>query len=101
MDLNLTNEEIAFRDELRAWLKASVPKDWDERRESPMEARFDYLKVWQRKLYEGGWAGISWPKEYGGRGARPVREVNFLRGGGRGQRPPPATAPRLRRIGPP
>jgi hypothetical protein len=37
MDLNLTAEELAFRDELRAWLKTNVPKDWDERREESLE----------------------------------------------------------------
>ncbi|HEX9255418.1 MAG TPA: acyl-CoA dehydrogenase, partial [Candidatus Angelobacter sp.] len=62
MDLNLSPDEINFRDELRSWLSANAPKDWDERREESMESRFEYLKRWQRKLYEGGWAGISWPK---------------------------------------
>ena len=77
MDLNLTAEELKFRDELRAWLKANVPKDWDNWREESLEARFGYLKRWQRKLYEGGWAGISWPKEYGGRGASLMQQVIF------------------------
>ena len=40
MDLNLTAEELAFRDELRPWLAANVPKDWDEWREKPMEESF-------------------------------------------------------------
>ncbi len=48
MDLNLSPEELKFSHELRAWLAANVPKDWDERREEPMEARFNYLKRWQR-----------------------------------------------------
>ena len=56
MDLNLNQEELAFRDELRSWLAANVPADWDERREDSMQQRFDYLKRWQRKLYDGGWA---------------------------------------------
>jgi alkylation response protein AidB-like acyl-CoA dehydrogenase len=77
MDLNLNQEELAFRDELRAWLTANVPPDWDERREESLEQRFDYLRRWQRKLYDGGWAGISWPKEYGGRGAGLMQQVIF------------------------
>src|SRR5579871_6259319 len=77
MDLKLTAEELKFRDELRAWLNANVPKDWDEFREESLEARFEYLKRWQRKLYEGGWAGISWQKEYGGRGASLMQQVIF------------------------
>ena len=54
MDLNLSPDEIKFRDELRTWLSANAPTDWDERREESMESRFEYLKRWQRKLYEGG-----------------------------------------------
>ena len=54
MDLNLTSEEIQFRDELRFWLAANVPADWAERREESLESRFEYLRAWQRKLFEGG-----------------------------------------------
>jgi len=39
MDLNLTTEELSFRDELRAWLVSNVPKDWNEWRESPLRNR--------------------------------------------------------------
>jgi alkylation response protein AidB-like acyl-CoA dehydrogenase len=69
MDLHLTAGEMRFCDELRAWLTDNVPKEWEERREEPLEKRFEFLKQWQRKVYDGGWAGILWPKEYGGRGA--------------------------------
>ena len=62
MDLNLSPDEIKFRDELRAWLSANVPKDWDERGEESMESRFEYLKQWQRKMYEAGWAESHGPK---------------------------------------
>src|SRR5882757_4540311 len=77
MDLNLSPDEIKFRDELRTWLSANAPTDWDERREESMESRFEYLKRWQRKLYEGGWAGISWPRQYGGRGATLMEQAIF------------------------
>jgi alkylation response protein AidB-like acyl-CoA dehydrogenase len=82
MDLNLSPSELKFRDEFRAWLSANVPKDWDSRRGEPaqaqaMEGRFEFLKKWQRKMYEAGWAGISWPKEYGGRGASLMEQVIF------------------------
>ncbi|HLW76560.1 MAG TPA: acyl-CoA dehydrogenase family protein, partial [Bryobacteraceae bacterium] len=68
MDLNLTPRETQFRDEVRAWLAVNVPKDWVRRRnaEQNMEAHFEHLRAWQRQLFEAGWAGISWPKEYGG-----------------------------------
>ena len=85
MDLNLTAAEKQFRDELRAWLEANVPKDWNEWREKPLEESFSYLRAWQRKLYEGGWAAVSWPKEYGGRSAISDGAIDLLgRDGARG-----------------
>ena len=80
MDLNLTAEERQFRDELRAWLAAHVPHNWEHRRDesdTSMEAHFAFLKAWQRTLYDGGWAGISWPTAYGGRGASLMLQVIF------------------------
>jgi alkylation response protein AidB-like acyl-CoA dehydrogenase len=100
MDLNLNQEELAFRDELRAWLAANVPADWDERREDSMQQRFDYLKRWQRKLYDGGWAGISWPKEYGGRGASLMQQVIFWQEMAQAGAPPLANVLGLGIIGP-
>src|SRR5204863_9453397 len=65
MDLNLTPDEQSFRDEFRAWLQENV-----------FEAKtVDELKRWQRTLFEGGWAGISWPKQYGGRGATLMQQA--------------------------
>jgi alkylation response protein AidB-like acyl-CoA dehydrogenase len=100
MDLNLSPEEIKFRDELRTWLAANAPTDWDERREESMEVRFEYLKRWQRKLYEGGWAGISWPKEYGGRGASLMEQVVFWQEMAQASAPPLANVLGLGIIGP-
>ena len=61
MDLNLTPTELAFRDEARAWFAENVPKDWVKRRneEESMQARFDYLRVWQKKMFDAGWAGVA------------------------------------------
>ncbi len=100
MDLNLTAEELQFRDELRAWLEANVPRDWDERRDESLETRFEYLRAWQRKLYEAGWAGISWPKEYGGRGATLMQQVIFWQEMARAGAPPMANVLGLGLIGP-
>ncbi len=41
MDLNLTSEEMQFRDEVRSWLTANVPADWEQRREESLESRFE------------------------------------------------------------
>jgi len=100
MDLNLSQDELVFRDELRSWLAANAPKDWDEHRDEPMEARFDFLKRWQRKLYDGGWAGVSWPKEYGGRGATLMQQVIFWQEMAIAGAPPLANVLALGIIGP-
>jgi alkylation response protein AidB-like acyl-CoA dehydrogenase len=78
MDLNLTPNEQQFRDEFRAWLAANVPAEWEGSTNS--EDRLDYLRYlrdWQRKLYDGGWAGISWPQQYGGRGVSLMEQAIF------------------------
>jgi len=100
MDLNLTTEELQFRDELRAWLAANIPKDWNEWREKPIEVSFPYLRAWQRKLQEGRWAAVSWPKEYGVRGASLMLQAIFWEEMARAEAPPMANSLGLGLIGP-
>ncbi len=73
MDLTLSPGEEAFRDELRAFLAAHHPG------ETPAGdvAGFGLRRAWQRTLHEHGWAGVSWPREYGGRGATLVEQAIF------------------------
>jgi alkylation response protein AidB-like acyl-CoA dehydrogenase len=73
MDLTLSSEEEAFRDELRGWLEANDPG----REPEGDEAGFQFRRDWQKTLYDAGWAGISWPKEYGGRGASLIEQAIF------------------------
>jgi alkylation response protein AidB-like acyl-CoA dehydrogenase len=71
MDFDDTPEEAAFRAEARAWLEAhATRRRHDQPRGGPSDEpdHVDDCKAWQRTLYDGGWAGITWPKEYGGRG---------------------------------
>ncbi|HVW41996.1 MAG TPA: acyl-CoA dehydrogenase family protein [Amycolatopsis sp.] len=65
MDYEFSPEDLAFRDEVRTWLRENVP-----RTPRPVErsAMREFDLAWQRRQYEGGWAGIAWPVEYGGRG---------------------------------
>jgi alkylation response protein AidB-like acyl-CoA dehydrogenase len=78
MELKDSPEEAAFRAAVRAWLTATLPAlpphpprdDWDARR------RFD--TEWQKRLFDAGYAGIDWPREYGGRGATPAEHLVFL-----------------------
>jgi alkylation response protein AidB-like acyl-CoA dehydrogenase len=100
MDLNLTAEELQFRDELRAWLEGNVPRDWDQAREQSLDDRFGFLRRWQRKLYDAGWAGISWQKEYGGRGASLMQQVIFWQEMARAGAPPLANVLGLGLVGP-
>jgi alkylation response protein AidB-like acyl-CoA dehydrogenase len=100
MDLNLTAEEKAFRDEFRSWLAENVPKDWNQWREKPLEESFPYLRAWQKKLHEGRWAAVSWPKEYGGRSATLMQQAIFWEEMARVESPPMANALGLGLIGP-
>jgi alkylation response protein AidB-like acyl-CoA dehydrogenase len=102
MDLNLSPGEQQFRDEVRAWLKDNVPPKWTGHTTGE-EARgpyFDYLVAWQRKVYEGGWAGISWPKEYGGRSASLMEQAIFGEEMARAEAPPLINLLGLSLIGP-
>jgi alkylation response protein AidB-like acyl-CoA dehydrogenase len=80
VDLSFSPAEEAFRTELRAWLEANLPPGWSTR-EPPAHATLAdevaFLRDWQRKLHAGGWVGIHWPREYGGRGASVVENYIF------------------------
>src|SRR5580704_15141951 len=100
MDLNLTLHETKFRDELRAWLAAHLPKDWEAWREKPLEESFPYLRAWHKKLSADGWAAVSWPKEYGGRSATLMESAIFWEEMARVEAPPMANSLGLGLIGP-
>jgi alkylation response protein AidB-like acyl-CoA dehydrogenase len=73
VDLTLSPEEEAFRDELRAWIADNHPGEEPE----GDEAAFEFRRGWQRRLSADRWAGVSWPEEYGGRGATLVEQAIF------------------------
>jgi len=72
MNLDLTAEEQAFREEARTWLRDNLPTDPRPPEGQEMRA-FDL--AWQRTLFDGGWAGINWPTEYGGRGLTDIQQM--------------------------
>ena len=79
MDLNLSPSELQFRDGLRAWLAENLAPNWrtEFAKIEGKQDQFEYLRTWQRKVYDGGWAGIAWPKAFGGRGATVIEQVLF------------------------
>jgi alkylation response protein AidB-like acyl-CoA dehydrogenase len=86
MDFSWTAEDAAFRDELVAWLDENLPKflaDWggDDDPGGPQSAGIartqERRRDWQRRLHEGRWAAINWPKAWGGREATPVQNVIY------------------------
>src|SRR3954451_9418625 len=87
MDLTFDEAELAFRDELRAWLAANPPEpepDGDDR------SHYAWRREYERRLAEGGWAGVHWPAEYGGRGATLTQSAIFFEELGRSRAPLPA-----------
>jgi alkylation response protein AidB-like acyl-CoA dehydrogenase len=79
MDFTLTPEQQSFRDEVRSWLSRNLPADWTSKVQAasdvPREGAYDFLRQWQRKMYEAGFVGLTWPKESGGRGLTFMEEM--------------------------
>ncbi len=78
MDFRDTPDEAQFRATLRQWLTDSLPAGWSER--TPTPGRWDeaHSREWSRKLYDAGYVGLTWPKEYGGGGAPHTYQGIFL-----------------------
>jgi alkylation response protein AidB-like acyl-CoA dehydrogenase len=80
MDLTYSEADEAFRAEFRAWLDANLPQEWRTHEfwstKSESET-FDLRRDWEAKKAEAGWAGIQWPKEFGGRGGTPSQKAIY------------------------
>jgi len=72
VDLDYSQEDIQFRERVRTWLAENVPT---EKRPTETRAAGRYDLDWQRTLYDNGWAGISWPAEYGGCGLSLLEQI--------------------------
>jgi len=85
MDFNWSPEQEAYRMEVRKWLEANQPPPMTqiEDENSGDDVVWNRLKAWHTKLYDAGWAGLTWPKEYGGRGATFIEQVIFQQEMGR------------------
>jgi len=79
MNFNDGHEEARFRADLRAWLHDNLPPGWGETVFEPqdLDERAHFQLDWEKTLHRGGWNGIAWPKEYGGRGATLMEQGIF------------------------
>jgi alkylation response protein AidB-like acyl-CoA dehydrogenase len=73
MDLTFSAEEQAFRDEVRTWLHDHVPAEARPHGDGPDIREYD--AAWQRAQHDGGWAGIAWTTEHGGRGLSTIQQL--------------------------
>jgi alkylation response protein AidB-like acyl-CoA dehydrogenase len=86
VDLRDTPEESVFRAEVRGWLEANVPTELSGPRSNEEEYAQAWL-AWSKKLAEAGYAGLTWPREYGGSGAPYPHQAIFLEETARAEAP--------------
>ncbi|MGA2837324.1 MAG: acyl-CoA dehydrogenase family protein [Acidimicrobiales bacterium] len=85
MDFDDTPEEAAIRTSVRAWLEQNADRRetgsvatrarWRDPSPGGQLAHVRACQEWQRKLFDGGWAGVTWPTEYGGRGGTAIEQA--------------------------
>jgi pimeloyl-CoA dehydrogenase large subunit len=89
MDLRFTPEELAFRDEVRTFMRTALPADIRSKLVEGRRLKKDDLVVWQRILNAKGWAAPHWPAEWGGRNWTPTEHYIFLEELQQAPAPPP------------
>lgn len=99
MDLEFSKEELAFREEVRAFVTTKLPADIRDKVDNGQPlAKNDFVR-WQKILFEKGWIAPNWPVEYGGTGWTPTQKYIFdLEMGAAGA--PPVMAFGLKMVGP-
>lgn len=104
MDFKFSPEDEAFRQEFSSWLEANVPTSTQEPNVDFMheEGSGDWRRrlEWHRKMHAAGWVGISWPKEYGGRGATLTQQVIYQQELARVNAPPLVNGLGIMLVGP-
>jgi alkylation response protein AidB-like acyl-CoA dehydrogenase len=81
VDFTFTPEEERFRRELRQWLQDHLPAGWGTPGHEYPKTFEEWTSVrrqWDRTLHAGGYAGLSWPRAYGGRGATLIEQVIYF-----------------------
>ena len=103
MDFGYSASEDRFRAELRAWLVENVPQHFapgELNEEVDPDTRFEKMLAWHRAMHAGGWVGIHWPRQYGGRGASIMEQVVYAEEMGAMGVPPPINPIAIMMVGP-
>jgi alkylation response protein AidB-like acyl-CoA dehydrogenase len=102
VDFSYPAEAEQFRTELRDWLSANLTDELVAARRSAGrdDATFDMLRAWNAKMADAGWAAVSWPREYGGRGATILEQLVYTEETTRSRVPVPLNIIGLNNIAP-
>ena len=102
MDFSYPAEVEEFRTELRDWLSANLTSELiAARRPSDRDdAAFEMLRVWNQTMADAGWAAVSWPRNYGGRGATVLEQLVYTEETTRARAPMPLNVIGLNNIAP-
>jgi alkylation response protein AidB-like acyl-CoA dehydrogenase len=102
VDFSSPVEVESFRNALRAWLAANLTDDVVAagRSRGRRDAAFETLRAWDAKTADAGWAAVSWPEEFGGRGATVLEQLAYAEETTRARAPLPLNVIGLNNIAP-
>lgn len=102
MDFCYPAEVERFRTELRDWLSDNLTDELVKARRSGGrdDAAFEMLRAWNQTMADAGWAAVSWPREYGGRGATVLEQLVYTEETTRARAPLPLNVIGLNNIAP-
>jgi alkylation response protein AidB-like acyl-CoA dehydrogenase len=102
VDFSYPPEVEPVRKELRAWLAANLTQDVVAagRRRGKDDATFETLRAWNATMADAGWAAVSWPQEYGGRGATVLEQLVYAEETTRARVPMPLNVIGMNNIAP-
>jgi alkylation response protein AidB-like acyl-CoA dehydrogenase len=103
MNFDFSEQEEAFRKEVRAWLEANVPDDLRGRGFAASRGdreTVEKLRGWQKRLHAAGYVGMDWPPQFGGRGASIVEQLVLYEEMARAESPQPINRGGLSMLGP-
>lgn len=102
MDFSYPAEVEQFRSELRDWLSQNLTDELVAARRPTGrdDAAFEMLRAWNATMADAGWAAVSWPPEYGGRGATVLEQLVYTEETTRARAPMPLNVIGLNNIAP-